>query len=623
MTKKNLKIAFLLGSPDISGGSNVIFHHAAGLRDKGHEVWIFTEQSFDPIRVKWHSQHKKLGFSTYADWDGGDFDIAIATWWRTAFNLPDIKARQLVYFCQSIESRFFGPFDFDMKTLVRHTYRMPMPVITESAWIADYLRSSFDLTCRVVPNGLEKKYFKREASTKKKRPFRVLVEGALGVRFKNTEKAIKLCETAGISEVYLLTNTACDSFPGVKKVYSQLSQKEVGKVYQSCDVLLKLSTVEGMFGPPLEMFHCGGTAITYKVTGHEDYLIHGENALLAEINDDAQIIEHLKTLSEDPEKLSALKSSAYRTAQDWPDWSKSVDDFESKLYELKDNNPQQTTAIHQSLKSVLWISDGLHQIEMSPYNIGDGFRLFWALLTAFFRKRPWLHESKFLDQVKEAEQSASSIKDKKIAHKTQEALRLIYEFQTTIIGFLDVWGGGRRLVVNLWRRFSYLRPKTIETRAADEVLVTKPKNPETRYFAKAWKKREIDICLVVSPDSVQHRWGEELERLPQNWSVFCLDPGEDSTFVRRIISTSRVVVFLDSFEETQPLVYQSLASGCITLTQDAPDHYWRLEWDEHFLPFNNKAEMVRRLRQILRSPDLFDVYRTRPRKVLSDPDLFF
>jgi hypothetical protein len=38
-------------------------------------------------------------------------------------------------------------------------------------------------------------------------------------------------------------------------------------VYRSCDILGKLSYVEGMFGPPLEMFHCGWTAIVYNVTG--------------------------------------------------------------------------------------------------------------------------------------------------------------------------------------------------------------------------------------------------------------------------------------------------------------------------------------------------------------------
>jgi hypothetical protein len=56
----------------------------------------------------------------------------------------------------------------------------------------------------------------------------------------------------------------------------------MASVYRSCDDILKLSLVESMFGPPLEMFHCGGTAIVYNVTGHDEYIVHGRNALVAE-----------------------------------------------------------------------------------------------------------------------------------------------------------------------------------------------------------------------------------------------------------------------------------------------------------------------------------------------------
>ena len=55
-------------------------------------------------------------------------------------------------------------------------------------------------------------------------------------------------------------------------------------IYRSCDVIVKLSYVEGMFGPPLEMFHCGGTSIVYDVTGHDEYIVHGKNGLVAKKN---------------------------------------------------------------------------------------------------------------------------------------------------------------------------------------------------------------------------------------------------------------------------------------------------------------------------------------------------
>lgn len=70
--------------------------------------------------------------------------------------------------------------------------------------------------------------------------------------------------------------------------------KKQPEIYRSCDVIVKLSYIEGMFGPPLEMFHCGGTAIVYDVTGHDEYIVHEKNALVVKTDDDKQVINYIK-----------------------------------------------------------------------------------------------------------------------------------------------------------------------------------------------------------------------------------------------------------------------------------------------------------------------------------------
>ena len=64
------------------------------------------------------------------------------------------------------------------------------------------------------------------------------------------------------------------------RVFERVAVESTPVIYRSCDVLVKLSQVEGMYGPPLEMFHCGGTVVTYDVTGHEEYVEHGVNGLV-------------------------------------------------------------------------------------------------------------------------------------------------------------------------------------------------------------------------------------------------------------------------------------------------------------------------------------------------------
>jgi hypothetical protein len=95
---------------------------------------------------------------------------------------------------------------------------------------------------------------------------------------------------------------------------------KTAEIYRSCDVLLKLSTVEGMFGPPLEMFHCGGTAVVFDVTGHDEYIVDNENSRVVSTNDLDGVVKTIRTLLNDRSELARLKAGALRTAQAWPQW---------------------------------------------------------------------------------------------------------------------------------------------------------------------------------------------------------------------------------------------------------------------------------------------------------------
>jgi glycosyltransferase involved in cell wall biosynthesis len=106
------------------------------------------------------------------------------------------------------------------------------------------------------------------------------VEGPLGVSYKNVEKTIELCRQAEVDEIWLLTSSEVTDYPGVNRCFSRVPITETAAIYRSCDLLVKLSYVEGMFGPPLEMFHCGGTALVYDVTGHDEYIRHQQNSIV-------------------------------------------------------------------------------------------------------------------------------------------------------------------------------------------------------------------------------------------------------------------------------------------------------------------------------------------------------
>lgn len=338
--KKWVKIAFFVGIPDISGGTYVILEHASRLKSMGYPVFILTENRIDPKRYRWHPDAGNLKWLTFKEAENLTFDFAIATWWMSVFFLRQVSAATYVYFIQSIETRFF-PDDRQatheerlFRRLAEKSYVLPLPVIAVAQWIRGYLSENYGRESQVVLNGIRKDLYTESGESYAQRTpgrLRVLVEGPLGVPYKNVERAVELARRSDADEVWLLTSSAVSRYPGVNRVFSQVPIRDTPKIYRSCDVLLKLSSVEGMFGPPLEMFHCGGTAIVYNVTGHDEYIRHGENSLVVEMGDKEAVLENLNLLKRKPEMLDRLKLGARETARSWPDWEASSKNFEIAL----------------------------------------------------------------------------------------------------------------------------------------------------------------------------------------------------------------------------------------------------------------------------------------------------
>ncbi len=301
------------------------------------------------------------------------FDLVFATYWQSPFLLSQLKSSHYAYFVQSIESRFFeeqDPKDHDKreidiwKAYCESTYALNVPFITEARWIQEYLYENYNRDAYLVRNGIRKDIYQAEGprvAARDQGKLRVLVEGPVDVFYKNVPKAVELCRQAGVDEIWLLTSSDIESFPGVDRVFSRIPIHETSEIYRSCDVLVKLSYVEGMFGPPLEMFHCGGTAIVYDVTGHDEYIVHNHNSYVAARDDDQQVVAYLRTLIENQAELERLKQGGLATAEAWPDWSEAAQEFDKTIKLIA----SQTPASRTYLKA--WSDNNNPKKEMSFY----------------------------------------------------------------------------------------------------------------------------------------------------------------------------------------------------------------------------------------------------------------
>jgi O-antigen biosynthesis protein len=330
-----MKWAILLGSPAISGGTYVIFEHAIRNKKRGEDIYIITENPVTKEDIAWHKEANTLKFMTYEEVKNISFDIAIATWWRTVYELHRINAKSYLYFVQSIESKFYSEHEKSIKWLAEATYMLPLNIITEATWIKKYLEDNFNSNVSLVHNGIRKDIYNVTGDSYKKCDgLRVLVEGPTNVSFKNVPKTIELVKRSKADEVWLLTSSDIKEYSGVDRIFSRVPIQDVAKIYRSCDVIVKLSYVEGMFGPPLEMFHCGGTAITYDVTGYDEYLKNNYNSIVINTDQEDNVVDAINKLKDDKKLLSKLKKNALETANEWIDWEESSKRFKSSVYEF-------------------------------------------------------------------------------------------------------------------------------------------------------------------------------------------------------------------------------------------------------------------------------------------------
>jgi glycosyltransferase involved in cell wall biosynthesis len=368
-------ICFLVGSVAISGGTYVIFQHASYLQSKGFNVTLAVQEPFSSDTYSWHPEASHLTLLNFDTAKAKTYDLVIATWWKTALELAEFSADKYSYFVQSIESRFYPEDEGPLRRLVEATYQLPVNYVTEVSWIQSHLLEQHGQTALVVRNGVRKDIYRPNAESSKKysnqENLRVLVEGPFRVKFKNVGKTIKLLRKAGISDISLLTSSPVTWVPGVRKVYSRVPITAVPNIYQSCDVLVKLSTVEGMFGPPLEMFHCGGTAVVYNVSGYDEYIQNGVNALVAPMGQEDVVVSHVRRLMQDRALLSELKINAIKTAETWPSWNDSSFEFNAWVEKTlnQPSSDKQNIAEHVAMAWREYVRDEQIRLKNLPKSV--------------------------------------------------------------------------------------------------------------------------------------------------------------------------------------------------------------------------------------------------------------
>ena len=319
-----MKVAFLVNDLQLSGGVGVVMQHSRQLAlHHGFDVCVVLARDEDLPRWEYETLSHLRVLSLEAAREER-YDVAIATWWETCSALFELEADRYAYFVQSLEDRFYPPEEPN-RIGAGLTLDLPVAFITEARWIAATLAELRpDASCHLVRNGIDKTVFAspEEVAPSTGGPLRVLVEGSPSVWFKGVHEAIDA--VSRMAEPHHLTVVAGnrEGLDGVQadRVLGPVSQTEMARLYGEADVLVKMSRVEGMYGPPLEAFHMGATVVTTEVTGHDEYVEHGWNGLVCDWDDPHGAARLLDLLARDRRLLHLLRYNALRTARSWPAW---------------------------------------------------------------------------------------------------------------------------------------------------------------------------------------------------------------------------------------------------------------------------------------------------------------
>lgn len=328
----NKSVCYIIPTTQITGGVAVVCEHLNRLKKLGHKTLIvsydnktdlswFPNQSVKVIPLKNNKQTIEK------------FEIVVATGWITAYKLALLNVQRKIYFVQSNETRFYHEKSY-LRNRAEHTYHFPFEYLTEAKWIKKWLKEKYNHKAELIPNGINTDIFYPDAplQPKLKNKKRILLEGAINLPFKGMKEAFEVVQDLDC-EVWCVSNDGkpkpewrCDRF------FEKVPMNMMRRIYSSCDILLKLSKVEGFFGPPLEMMACGGVSIVAKVTGYDEYIKDGYNALVIDPNNKNLIKLKIKELIHNDKMFNVLQKNSVETVKRFR-WENSIKRLNNILLE--------------------------------------------------------------------------------------------------------------------------------------------------------------------------------------------------------------------------------------------------------------------------------------------------
>lgn len=326
-SKLNKNIAFVMPSTNISGGVNVAIKHCNILKKAGYDAFFINMDDNDDDIVNTDGIVRVIKTK---DVIIGQINTMVATLWATLQYVkmyPNCINKS--YLVQNFETDFYENGNFQ-KSMANATYNSYMPVnyLTISKWCEQWLKDTYKQECKFAANGINLKQFPFK-ERKFENKIKILVEGNSADYYKNVDESFKIVEKLDKNKYeinFLSYQGEPKNWYYVDNFMHKVPYDEVGKVYGSCDILIKSSILESFSYPPLEMMATGGIVVVAPNEGNVEYLKDEYNCLFYQQGNIEQAVRQINRIADDKELREKLIKNGIKTAND-REWSTIEEDI--------------------------------------------------------------------------------------------------------------------------------------------------------------------------------------------------------------------------------------------------------------------------------------------------------
>lgn len=299
-----MKIAYLLESTTLWGGTKVALEQAEALSEAGHEVTILSKDagpSWYPLRLP------VLFVSEFSESTIPQSDVIVGTYWPTVKAAVESKRGTVVHLCQGYEGDYAELQN--IKDAIDEVYAYEIPKLTVSPHLGDFLGKRFGAETYYVGQMLNRAVFHPAPALNEegRLPFTILVTGPFEVDFKNvpfTLRGVSLAKKMLGGGVRLMRVSQFPLTAGEKEIiepdvyHFHVPHFSMGNIYRSSDLFVSMSKEAEGFGlPALEAMACGTPTILSKISSYMSFGKVPDYAFFMDPSDPAVLADAIVEMS--------------------------------------------------------------------------------------------------------------------------------------------------------------------------------------------------------------------------------------------------------------------------------------------------------------------------------------